>query len=85
MNTFLSSLVCQTLHCVDLTQPADINFTVVLFVLLQNDIIDCEISTSYPVGFTDCHDHNSRDRIALVDCGKEHFNKYHFNRFIAIQ
>ena len=39
--------------------------------LPQNDIIDCEISSMYPVGFTNCHFHQFRDNIALVDCGND--------------
>ena len=41
------------------------------FVLPQSDIIDCEISSLYPVGFTNCHSHQFRDNIALVDCGND--------------
>lgn len=37
--------------------------------VLQNDIIDCDISDSYPVGFTDCNTHYNKDNIAQVDCG----------------
>lgn len=37
--------------------------------LLQNDVIDCDISTIYPVGFTDCNIHDLR-AVAHADCGK---------------
>lgn len=37
---------------------------------LQNDVIDCDISTALPVGYTECNLHNTVSRVALVDCGK---------------
>lgn len=36
----------------------------------ENDVIDCDISTIYPVGFTDCNLHVGRT-VAQVDCGTQ--------------
>ena len=36
----------------------------------KNDVIDCDISAAFPVGYTDCNFAYTTDRVALVDCGK---------------
>ena len=51
-----------------------LTFSAIIFGLLQNDIIDCDISDSYPIGFTDCNSVYSKDRIAEADCGKAAMN-----------
>ena len=52
-----------------------LTFSAIIFGLSQNDVIDCDISDSYPIGFTDCNlNVFSKDRIAEADCGKAAMN-----------